>query len=103
MPIAYSFDRRKTGPARNASNGKLCWDMVREIRTFAGQQGFGLSTAAQIRELQKSYPVSMPTLRDVLNNHSYYDPSYVPGQCDAGYWGQQSVARLLLVTLQRSL
>lgn len=99
---AYSFDRRKTGPARKARPGKLHWDMVKDIRRWAGRQGVGLTVNEQARVLQLDYPLTTGSLREILLNLSYHDPNYTPGQFDEKFWGQQSLATLLLWNVIRA-
>lgn len=98
---AYSFDRRKTGPQRRNRPGKLCWAMVKDIRRFAQQEGFTLSKMEQARVMQKSYPISTDALLAILRNEAYYDPTYTPQKPDTEFWGQRTLAQVLVVVASR--
>lgn len=78
--------------------GKLDAHLVAEFRRYARQEGFGLTKAEQIRHLQQStygYGLSYYAVSEILGNLSWYDPSYTPGEPDAGYWERQGRPELL--------
>jgi hypothetical protein len=97
-----SMRRRPTGLAPHR---RLSRDQVTDIRRWAAGPGFGLARAHQAQLLHRTTfrHVAIPTLIDVLANHSWFDPAYVPGQPDAAYWdqGQATVAAVLLHTMER--
>lgn len=71
----YLLDRRRTGTAYAA---RLSKQDVADIRRWAGTEGFGLSRIAQVTALQAIYPFSYGALLNVLQNASFYDPTYTP-------------------------
>lgn len=104
MPLNYSFDRRKSGPARRGGKQKLSWAEVKDIRLWASREGFGLTKAEQIRRLQQSFygfGLSAPSLREILNNDTWHDESYVPGQPHESL-GELTMAQLMIQTLRRT-
>jgi len=82
----YSLARKHRG-----GNTRLQkWD-VAEIRRWARSEGFGLPVTEQIAHLQAvDYPtLGTETLRNVLRNESWYDPTYRPDDpllCDGPSW-----------------
>ncbi len=75
----YLLDRRKTGPARTSGNRKLDKFDVREIRRWVRTEGYGLMGSEQADALTQTFPgVAPKTLLDVIQNRSWYDPTYDP-------------------------
>lgn len=81
MALSYPRTcRRTTGHHCNPGRQKLSKYDVQDIRTWARTEGFGLSAAEQATVLQAQFPgyaaLSATTLKDVLRNQSWADPSY---------------------------
>lgn len=81
MALSYPRTcRRTTGHHRNPGRQKLSKYAVQDIRTWARTEGFGFSPAEQATMLQAQFPgyaaLSATTLKDVLRNQSWADPSY---------------------------
>ena len=112
-PIDYRFAQqasRREGvkfkvalkPSRRpytANRCKLTWDVVRRIRRYATQEGYGLSKVRQVDALVSQFAVSRETLINVLNNGSWYDPSYDPKVPDPEFWRGVAPAVLLVRVL----
>lgn len=80
MALAYPRTcRRRTGSLKYG-RAKLTTYAVEDIRTWARTEGFGLSVMEQVSTLQALFPgyaaLSPATLREVLRNESWFDPSY---------------------------
>jgi len=66
---------------KNRSRAKLTWLQVADIRRWVRSDGFGLSVAEQVRALAQLPPyaeLGANTLKDVIQNHTWYDPDYQP-------------------------
>lgn len=85
-----------------ANNCKLTWDVVRRIRRYAAQEGYGLPMVRQVEALSAQVSVSHPTLVEVLTNRSWYDPTYEPKAPDLEYWRGVAPAVLLMRVLAGS-
>jgi hypothetical protein len=74
--------------------------LVSELRRYARQEGFGQLQRDQIRHLQQTgygYGLDRTTLREILTNRSWYDPSYAPGEPDPAYWERNGSLALMAV------
>lgn len=97
----YSLSRRKTGATHGPKHSRLSWALVREIRQWAARDGYGLSRVAQMAKLRESYPVHPATLRDVLENRTWHDPAYQPGEPDLAYFKGRPLTQIVLRSVQQ--
>jgi hypothetical protein len=71
--------RKRVSGNSYAHNARLSLYDVQQIRKWAKGPGFGLTLAEQVRELQTManyQSLAYATIRDVLANGSWFDPSY---------------------------
>lgn len=80
---------------------KLTWDDVKLIRRYAAREGYGLPVTRQVDALLALVPARRGTIVDVLANHSWFDPTYVPGAPDREFWHGVAPAVLLVRLIGR--
>lgn len=71
----YSLRRQRTGRPVNPKLTK--WDVI-EIRRWVRAEGFGLPLGQQCDVMAAQFRVATKTVRDVIRNSSWFDPTYTP-------------------------
>lgn len=94
----YSFGKPANG-RRNAA--KIHIDEVREIRRWAVREGWGMTVEAQARVQQLRYPLlSRRALENILDNSTWYDPTYDRHTPDPE-WLQLPTAWVLILLIRQ--
>lgn len=92
------------GRRRNyGHNRRLSRAQVNQARAWAIGEGWGLSRRDQARVLAPVLGVSLPTIKDVLDNQSWFDPAYHPDVPNPNVWANLPLSAVLLRLLARKV
>lgn len=94
----YSFGKPTNGKRRHAKIHVLD---VKEIRKWAGREGWGLTLTEQARQQQVRYPgLSLRALEGILANETWFDPEYDRLRPHPE-WTEIPAALVLLILIRR--